>query len=239
MKSKKWPLVVFSILLGVAMAGVVTGVSLHYCGGPEHYLGGDPGFMVRPGTHGDVTQSPTPYPYWYEYREGMDRDVFEEAAQWWRDRVDYEITTSYTHGSDAYWDAHHESKGLSHPGLFLFSVETVPDNEHCGGVTSIVYDRDTGEIVSGLIKINPMYTRDRRFYVAALIHEMGHTFALEDDPLPGLDLNSIMRLKLNPGGVLTPSDSKLLKAAFLKRRIVPVVDNVEPIDGSLLWGHTR
>jgi len=211
--SGKWTLWLFIAMAVVAIAGIATGLAIHYGDGPGR-LGGNPTLMERPGRDGKTVtlhQSPS-------VRLVIDNDVdtkiAQEAIEWWTKRTTYNI--SWGREDQDVWD----HIGTDYPllgGNFFVTVEAVPESEKCGGITDLRYNLDTGLIYTGTIKINHAYAYDKQTYLKAMIHEIGHVLGLEDDPLPGIDLNSIMRVTLNPTGVLTEEDRTALEAQHGKR----------------------
>jgi hypothetical protein len=194
---------ILGIVIGVlAVAGLVTGLVIHFRSGPP-----DNAAMIRPGINSDVELRPMDDVLTYTVvTTSIDPRVLETATTWWNDQnLNHGIRTSY----DAALLHSLEAASIGNRKGFVLAYRSGDDSRR-GGLASVDYDKVTGEIWTSTVVINDQYVSDVETYVAAVKHELGHAvFGYEDDPDPGIDLNSIMRGTLNPGGVLTKSDAAL------------------------------
>lgn len=195
----KTNIIIGAIIAAVAVAGVVTGLVIHFTRGPENN-----GVMERPGISAGQTVKLKVGPTLILADTSVDRNVLAEGVAWWNLRQPHQLSYEF---NQSLFDAESDRPITSRRGITMFVAEL---SQERGGLTDIHYDRRTGQIISAIITINKAHTYNRRTYKGSVIHEIGHILTLEDDPNPGIDLNSIMRLKLNPDGELTPFDRGLL-----------------------------
>lgn len=193
--------VVFIIVAVVAVAGLVTGLVIQFTKGPE-----DAGMKARPGLMGSGNVELRPGVLDVVGDETVDAKVLSEAAAWWAAQKQPHRFAVEVNGERARTEL---SQALSRRKAVVMSVAEIATES--GGLTTIHYDKVTGTIIAAEVVINHEHTYNAATYLGAVKHELGEVLGLEDDPNPGLDLNSIMRLKLNPGGVLTAHDAALLR----------------------------
>lgn len=197
----KWSIWVAVAIAVIALTAVVTGVVQRAKRGPE-----DNGRMVRD----SVELYYTPRTVRVVATSRVKDEVLHQSTSWWNEagvpeRFYYTI-------DDELYEQLHPQLADSY-GLVLVDVAQVsdcPEDTECGGVTFLVFDQTTGEIVAASVMLNALYAYNDETMTGAAKHEFGHVLGLADDPLPGLDINSIMRLRVNPGGILTPHDRRVL-----------------------------
>lgn len=195
----KTNLIIGIVIAALAVAGLAVGLALHFTRGPENN-----GIMERAGVSAGQTVKLRIGPTFIFADHSVDRSVLAESVTWWNRQQPHQITYEF---NQPLFDAESDRPITERRSITMFVSELA---QECGGTTDIHYDRRTGLILSAIIAINKAHIYNRRSYVGSVEHEIGHILTLEDDPNPGIDLNSIMRLKLNPGGVLTPYDRGLL-----------------------------
>lgn len=187
------------VIAVVAIAALAVGLTRHFRDGPPNNVE-----MVRPG-EGDKTVSlfPSTGTRYLIADETVDWDTTVEAVNWWIAQDD-SLTFKLSQMPIKFRQL--EALDVAKKrGYFLITEEELPEGK-CGGITKVDYDKATGEIWGGTIRINKAHSYNKATRVWATIHELGHALSLEDDPAPGIDLNSVMRQKLNIGGVLVPED---------------------------------
>jgi hypothetical protein len=195
---------IIGIVIGVlAVVGLAVGLYFHFREGPPENVA-----MVRPGLNGKMVKL-RPISTLRHYTivtDSVDPTVLEEAVSWWNGlELSHGFTTSY----DAQLLRTLEvSTTKAKKGFFLMHVAS--DQHRRGGCAEVEYDKLTGEIWTGEAVLNHDHVYDRATYVAAAEHEMGHFLGLDDDPMPGIDLNSIMRSKLLVTGTLSKRDREYL-----------------------------
>lgn len=196
--------VIIGVVIGaLAIAGLVVGLYFHFTAGPPENTA-----LVRSGLNGKMVKL-RPISTLRHYTivtDSVEPSILEEAVTWWNG-------LELSHGFDTSYDANllrtlEVSDTRSKKGLFLMHVAS--DQHRRGGCADVEYDRLTGEIWSGEAVLNHDHVYDRATYVAAAKHEMGHFLGLDDDPMPGIDLNSIMRSKLLVTGTLSKRDREYL-----------------------------
>jgi hypothetical protein len=195
------------ISIGIlALAGVVTAIVLLCMKGPE-----DNGLMIRSGQNGnDVTLKQSICRPKVIASTSIDEKVLEEAVDWWN-KADQPYRISSVRGEktfDAYF-----SKGLyaDDPMIIMSTGETT---NGVGDLTDITFNKMTGRMQACFVVVNTQYTYHRDTYLGVVKHSIGHCLGLEDDPNPGIDLNSNMRLELNVKGRLTEGDSETLARTY-------------------------
>lgn len=196
----KTNIIIGAVIAAVAIGGLVTGLVIHFTRGPENN-----GFMVRPGVSDGQTVTLRVGPTFIFADHSVDRNILAEGVSWWNYRQPHQLTYEF---NQPLFDAESD-RPITERRSVTMSVSELAQEQ--GGITDIHYDRRTGLILSAIIVINKAHTYDRRTYLGAVKHELGHVLRLDDDPNPGIDLNSIMRLRLNPEGILTPYDQGLLR----------------------------
>jgi len=197
--------VIIGILIGVvAVLSLTVALIFHFKDGPP-----DNGALERDGFEG-TTVKLRPLSTIQSYTvvtDSVDLEVLEEAVSWWNGHgLSHSLRTSYR--ADLLRSLEGQTV-RNKKGFILMHAHS--DAYHRGGIAEINYDKVTGEIWSATVVINRQHTYDRVSYLVSVKHELGHApFGLDDDPLPGIDLNSIMRANLLTTGGLSKADRLLL-----------------------------
>lgn len=161
--------------------------------------------------HDGFEARPVMLPITIVHDDTINDDMVNEAIGWWAERVDGELfvadhdPAAWT-GIDRLPPEHRVGYVMVWQG-YPRDHDLEDEREPLG--ESVIIWGEEASIVSAEVIISPDATDWRRWYVATIVHELGHCLGLADDP-DSVELNSIMSETLEPSNDLTDGDRALL-----------------------------
>lgn len=151
-------------------------------------------------------------------------NVLGDAIEWWNGQGAGMLFEPGVIDEDRFWELY-EGAPEERFGFVLVSVEAITsdmgwnpdaDEPDANGDAALHYCRETrpscdpGGIVWAEVRIDYEIAYHEPTALVTLIHELGHTLGLDDDP-ESIDLNSCMSSPTYEGCGLTPGDLALLR----------------------------